>query len=252
MGLSRSVFVYQAQKNDDSVIESKLKELAEKHKRYGFRKIFHKLKTLGFRWNHKRVYRVYCALKLHLKRKPKKRLPVREKIPLVVPKKMNQSWSLDYMSDALENGKKFRTVNVIDDCNREVLSIKASKSLPSQHVIQVLDIIAAERGYPQQIRVDNGPENRSKVIKKWAKNHNVELKYIQPGKPSQNAYIERFNRTYREEILDMNIFENIQEVQFLTDQWINEYNTERPHQSLGNLTPHEYLKKNNFSTFELY
>jgi len=206
MRLSRSVFAYKARLNDDNSIANRLKELAEKHKRYGFRKIFHKLKAAGFTWNHKRVYRIYCVLQLNLKRKPKKRLSKREKIPLEVPKMMNQSWSLDYMSDALMNGKKFRTVNVIDDCNREVLGIKASRSIPSQHVIQFLDDIASQRGYPQQIRVDNGPENRSKVIKKWAKTHNLQLQYIQPGKPAQNAYIERFNRTYREEILDMNLF----------------------------------------------
>lgn len=235
--------MYQAQKSDDSAIESKLKELAERHKRYGFRKIFHKLKTLGFTWNHKRVYRVYCALQLNLKRKPKKRLPAREKTPLSIPKTMNQSWSLDYMSDALTNGKKFRTANVIDDCNREALGIKASTSLPSQHIIQFLNDIASQRGYPQQIRMDNGPENISKTMKGWAKNHNVTLKYIQPGKPAQNAYIERFNRTYREEILDMHLFKNIQEVQLITDQWISEYNTERPHHALGNLTPHEYVNQ---------
>src|SRR5690606_4370628 len=119
MRLSRSVFVYQVQTSDDSIIENNLKELAKKYTRYGFRKIFHKLKALGFAWNHKRVYRVYCNLKLNLKRKQKKRLPLREKMSLSVPKVVNQSWSLDYMSDALTNSKRFRTANVIDDYNRE-------------------------------------------------------------------------------------------------------------------------------------
>ncbi len=243
IGLSRSVFSYQVQKRDDSIIASKLKELTTKHKRYGFRKVFYKLKALGFAWNHKRVYRIYCALKLNLKRKPKKRLPLREKVSLTVPKTVNQSWSLDYMSDALITGKKFRTANVIDDCNREALGIKASTSLPSRHVTQFLNDIALQRGYPQQIRMDNGPENISKNMKTWAKEHNITLQYIQPGKPAQNGYIERFNRTYREEVLDMCLFRNIQEVQLITDQWINEYSTERPHHSLGNLTPHEYANQ---------
>lgn len=243
MGLSRSTFVYQARKQDDSVIVRKLKELATKHTRYGFRKIFYKLRQAGFTWNHKRVYRVYRALKLNLKRRPKKRLPTREKTALDTPKIINESWSLDYMSDALQNGKKFRTANVIDDCNREVLGIKASISLPSQHIIEFLDDIASHRGYPQQIRMDNGPENISKIMTQWAKKHNVTLRYIQPGKPAQNAYIERFNRTYREEILDMYLLNNIQEVQFITEQWMHEYNTQRPHQSLGNLTPHEYVNQ---------
>lgn len=243
MGLSRSVFSYQARERDDSVIANKLRELTARHKRYGFRKVFCKLKALGFKWNHKKVYRVYCALKLNLKHKPKKRLPSREKVSLSVPKTVNQSWSLDYMSDALTTGKKFRTANVIDDCNREALGIKASASLPSQHVIQFLNDIALQRGYPLQIRMDNGPENISKNMKEWAKKHNVMLQYIQPGKPAQNGYIERFNRTYREEVLDMYLFRNIQEVQLVTDRWINEYNTERPHHSLGNLTPHEYVNR---------
>jgi putative transposase len=243
MGLSRSVFNYQVQKQDDRIIVSKLKELTTKHTRYGFKKVFYKLRALGFTWNHKRVYRVYCALKLNLKRKPKKRLPSREKVPLSAPKTINQSWSLDYMSDALTNGKKFRTVNVIDDCNREALGIKASIFMPSQYVTNFLDDIALQRGYPQQIRVDNGPENIAKNTKEWAKKHNVALLYIQPGKPAQNGYIERFNRTYREEVLNMYLFKNIQEVQRITDQWINEYNTERPHHSLGNLTPNQYVNE---------
>lgn len=252
MGLSRSVFVYQAQTSDDSVIEKKLKELAEKHVRYGFKKIFHKLRALGFDWNHKRVYRVYCGLKLNLRRKPKKRLPTREKVSLSVPTTTNHTWSLDYMSDALTNGRKIRTANVIDDCNREVLGIKVSTSLPAQHVTLFLEEVIAQRGCPHKIRMDNGPENISKIMKKWAKNKNIVLEYIQPGEPAQNGFIERFNRTYREEILDMNLFKNIQEVQSITDQWMREYNTERPHQSLGNLTPHEFAKRNNFSTFALY
>jgi len=252
MRLSRSVFVYQAKLVDDSSIEKELKKLADKHKRYGFRKMYHKLRLQGFAWNHKRVYRVYCSLKLNLKRKPKKRLPMREKIALVEPKMINETWSLDYMSDALINGKRFRTANVIDDCNREVLGIKASISLPSQQVASFLDDIAQERGYPQKIRMDNGPENISKTLKQWAKNRNIELKYIQPGKPAQNGYIERFNRTYREEVLDMYLFRNIHEVQDITNEWVIDYNSERPHHSLNNLTPCEYVKRKKFSTFGLY
>jgi putative transposase len=230
------------QPSDDHVIAQTLTKLAEKHKRYGFRKLFQKTKKAGFTWNHKRVYRVYCSLKLNLKRKPKKRLPTRVKVPLQVPTHTNLSWSLDYMSDALVNGKRFRTANVIDDCNREALGIKANSSLTSRQVTEFLDIIALDKGYPKQLRMDNGPENISKTMKCWALQHNVQLLYIQPGKPAQNAYIERFNRTYREEILDMHLFNNIQEVQLITQQWIDEYNTQRPHCSLGNLTPHEFLK----------
>ena len=243
IGISRSVFKYTAQGKGDDEIIKELKKLAHKFKRYGFKKIFAKLRKTGFKWNHKRVYRVYCSLKLNLKRRPKKRLPAREKIALGQPDKINQAWSLDYMSDALTSGKRFRTANVIDDHNREVLGIKASISLPSQQVINFLEDLIAIRGFPKKIRMDNGPENIAKIMKKWADKNAIELQYIEPGKPAQNGYIERFNRTYREEILDMYLFKNIEEVQLITDKWMQEYNTERPHFSLGNLTPQEYFIK---------
>lgn len=252
MNLSRSAFSYKAKLCDDDQIKQKMLDLADKHKRYGFRKIFHILRRSGFHWNHKRVYRIYCELKLNLKRKPKKRLPSREKVSLCQPDQMNQTWSLDYMSDALINGKRFRTLNIIDDYNREVLGIKVSNSLPAIRVTEFLDDIAVSRGYPKELRMDNGPENISHVMNQWAQDRNVTLKFIEPGEPAQNGYIERFNRTYREEILDMYLFRNIDEVQAITDQWMQEYNNQRPHHSLGNLTPHEFIKRNNFSTFELY
>lgn len=254
MGISRSVMAYRAHQatNEDELIGQKLRALAAQHKRYGFGKMFDKLRRAGFKWNHKRVYRVYCSLKLNLKRKPKKRLPVREKMTLAQPDKINVCWSLDYMSDALMNGKKFRTANVIDDYNREVLGIKVSVSLTAQRVVDFLDQIAAFRGYPSRIRVDNGPENLAKVMRAWAAKHNIELQYIQPGKPAQNAYIERFNRTYREDVLDLYLFKSIEEVQMITDRWIIEYNHNRPHCSLGNLTPIEYVTNNQNSILELY
>ena len=252
MGLSRSVFAYQAKHSNDTTVKVVLKKLASKYKRYGFRKLFCKLRRQGFSWNHKKVYRVYCELKLNLRKKRKKRLPFRKKVTLKEPAMLNESWSLDYMSDALINGKRFRTLNVIDDHNREVITITARLSLPSAKVVELLDQATFERGYPKKIRMDNGPENISKVMNLWAKKHNVELEFIEPGKPAQNGYIERFNRTYREEILNMYLFRNIKEVQHITDRWINEYNKERPHYSLGNLTPYEYAQSKKNSTFALY
>lgn len=235
--VSRSVYHYQATLRDDSPIEQTLAELAQRYRRYGFKKMYQKTRQANLKWNHKRVYRVYCAMGLNLRRKPKKRLPSREKVALVQPATLNRSWSLDYMSDVLTNGRRFRTANVVDDCNREALGIRARHSLPAERVTELLDEIAAERGYPEQLRVDNGPENISYVMQAWAKKHDVKMLYIQPGKPAQNAYIERFNRTYREEVLDMYLFKDIQQVQEITEQWRYEYNRERPHESLGNLTP---------------
>ena len=159
------------------------------------------IRNQGYCFNHKRVRRIYCELKLNLKIKPRKRLAPRTKVTLEEPKQVNQCWSLDYMSDALMNGNKFRTANVIDDCNRGALGILASSSLPSARITRWLDRLAEKHGYPDRIRVDNGPENLSKHFQQWAKGRNIEIQYIQPGKPAQNAYIERFNRTYREAVI---------------------------------------------------
>lgn len=234
------MYSYQAKIVDDKNIRDILQKMATQHKRYGFKKLFAIIRKQGHIWNHKRVYRIYCALKLNLRKKPKKRLPTRNKVSLVNPFKPNICWSLDYMSDALMYGKRFRTLNVIDDFNREALIVKASICLPAKRVLIILEQVARERGFPQKIRMDNGPENISKEFKQWATKHQVILEYIQPGKPAQNGFIERFNRTYREEVLDMHLFRNIQEVQQFTDQWVYEYNNFRPHHTLGNLTPIEY------------
>jgi putative transposase len=252
LNLSRSVYHYKPKLTDDNEIKQTLEELASKHRRYGFKKMFNKTRQRGYRWNHKRVYRVYCDMQLNLRRRPKKRLPARAKIELAQPEKINMSWSMDFMSDALMCGKRFRTVNLIDDCNREALGIKASISLPSKRVIEFLDSIAFSRGYPLQLRLDNGPENISKEMVSWAEKHGVNIHYIQPGKPAQNAYIERFNRTYREEVLNMYLFKNIADVQSITNEWLSEYNNERPHESLGNLTPRGYIEKQLISTNVLH
>lgn len=242
--LSRTAFAYQAKKKaDDPLIKQELLALVEENRTHGFWKLYTRLRNDGFQWNNKRVYRIYCELKLNKRRRPKKRLPSREKLALVQPKQTNMCWSLDFMSDALMNGRRFRTVNVIDDFNREALGIRAGFSLPAERVTEFLDEIAGIRGYPFELRVDNGPENISSVMSNWAANNNVNIKYIQPGKPAQNGYIERFNRTYREEVLDMNLFYDINHVQAITDEWLIKYNSKRPHESLGNLTPWQFSEK---------
>ncbi len=156
---------------------------------------------------------------------------------------MNKCWSLDYMSDGLVTGRRFRTANVIDDYNRGAIGILASHSLPSLRITNWLDRLAETKGYPDTIRVDNRPENISKHFQNWASERGIKVLYIQPGKPAQNAYIERFNRTYREAILDMYLFKNVQEVQHLTDDCLRHYNEERPHEALNNLTPMFFKKQ---------
>jgi len=177
---------------------------------------------------------------LHLKRKAKKRLPARAAQTLVVPLQANQTWSLDFMSDSLSNGRAFRTLNVIDDFNREALWIEVDTSLPAERVVRVLEQLLDRRGKPTQIRMDNGPELISQRLESWAQEKHIKLLHIQPGKPAQNAYIERFNRTFREEVLDAYLFDDLREVRQITEHWLEDYNTIRPHEALQGLPPRQF------------
>ena len=240
--ISRTAYYYEPKLNDDDAIVDKLTELTDKHTRWGFPKCYKRLRKLGYVWNHKRVYRVYTAMKLNLRRKAKRRLPARAPEPLTVPNSLGHTWSMDFMSDKLHNNSRFRTFNVIDDYNRELLGIDIGTSIPSLRVIRYLDQLAQCHGYPNKIRVDNGSEFTSNVFTDWAAANNILIDYIKPGCPYQNAYIERFNRSYRNEVLDCYLFNNLNEVRQLTDEWIEVYNHERPHDSLNDMTPAEFKK----------
>lgn len=198
------------------------------------------LRRQGNTWNYKRVHRIYCLLKLNFRRKGKLRLPVRNPAPLATPEAMNQSGSIDFMHDALVCGRRFRTFNVVDDFNREALAIEINLNIPAQRVVRVLDGIVANRGYTLKMRMDNGPELLSLVLTQWAEEHGVMLEFIRLGQPAQNAFIERFNRTYRTEILDFYLFRTLNKAREITERWLMEYNSERPHEFLNNLTPEEY------------
>jgi putative transposase len=241
--LSRSSLQYQSIKNDEWVI-NRLETLAIQHPLDGFWKCYGRIRNAGDVINHKRLHRVYKQMKLPLRRKVKKRLPARVKEPLAVPDSFTQTWSIDFMSDALSNGTKFRSFNVIDDYNREVLFIETDYSLKSSRVIWVLKHLINRYGKPQKIRMDNGPEFVAKLAQSWSVANEIEFKYIQPGKPMQNAYIERFNKTYRECILDAYLFDCIEEVREATQLWIDDYNNARPHDALGGLPPRMYREKN--------
>ena len=241
VGLSRSVYRYQPDSSRDQAVVESLLELAHQKPELGFAKLFQILRRQGHGWNHKRVHRIYCALKLNKRRKGKRRLPTRDPQPLQVSQQVNNCWSADFMSDSLWCGRRFRTFNVVDDFNREALAIEVDLNLPSPRVIRVLERIAAWRGYPQKLRLDNGPELISIALAEWAEARGVNLDFIRPGKPMENGFIERFNRSYREAVLDMYVFRTLEEVRDQTETWIREYNEERPHESLGNLTPREYL-----------
>ena len=241
LGVSRSYYVYKPTPRDDSEVIAALTELAEKKPTWGFSKLFAVLRQQGKPWNHKKVWRVYCLLQMNLKRKSKRRLPAAGRTCIAQPLAPNHCWSVDFMRDTLYSGRVFRTFNAVDDYNREALAVEIDTNLPSGRVVRVLDRIADERGcYPEKLRMDNGPEFVGMVMAGWAEEHGVDLEFIQPGKPTQNSYIERFNRTYREEVLDLYVFNSLSEVRAVTEDFIREYNEERPHESLGNMTPIDF------------
>ncbi len=242
-GLSRSAWYRPLEDKlarDADVIDA-LQEIVEKNQRWGFWLCFQRLRNLGHRWNHKRVYRIYRELELNLRIKPKKRL-IREKPePLAVPTAINDSWSMDFMHDQLEDGRCYRLFNVIDDFNREGLVIEVDFSLPAERVIRALDQVIAWRGKPNQLRCDNGPEYISGLLATWAEDHDINLAFIQPGKPQQNAYVERYNRTVRYDWLTQYLFASIEEVQEYATRWLWIYNNERPNMALGGITPKQRL-----------
>ena len=224
-------------KKDDQPVILKLQEYAETYLTRGFDDYYGKMKNEGLPWNRKRVLRVYRLVRLGLRRKHKRRLPARIKEPLEQQQRPNRSYSMDFVSDVLMTGRKVRVLNIMDDYTRESLSAHADYSLPGNAVVQVLEQIAEERELPAQIRVDNGPEFLSKVFTGWCKQNEITIKYIQPGKPTQNAYIERLNRTFREDVLDAYQFESLEELRMLCDDWQYKYNNYHPHKALKRKTP---------------
>jgi len=235
------MFYYERKPVDDSAIIDKLAGLAERYPRYGFQKLFVIIRRDGHEWNHKRVYRVYCEMKLNIRRRFKKRLRRDAPEALLQPIRPNECWSMDFVHDRLLTGMAFRTLNIVDDYNREGLAIEVDKSLPSARVTRVLDQLISMRGKPAKIRSDNGPEATSHHFIEWASDRGIEIEFIQPGKPTQNAFVERFNGTLRRELLDMYLFTSLDEVRLESERWLKEYNSERPHESLGNMTPVEFL-----------
>ena len=241
--VSQTCYRYQAKLNaENELIADWLVRLTANKKSWGFGLCFLFLRNVkGYEWNHKRVYRIYKELELNLRIKPKKRL-VREKPEaLAVPDGINQVWSMDFMHDQLQDGRSFRLFNVIDDHNREVLGMEVDFSLPSERVIRALNQIIEWRGKPNTIRADNGPENVSGKLIAWAEQNHICMEYIQPGRPQQNAYIERFNRTVRYEWLSQYYWEDLEEVRLFATNWMFEYNHERPNMALGGFTPKQRL-----------
>jgi len=242
-----------AQLYGDEPVINALNEVVSRWPRWGFWKCFNWLRTQGQAWNHKRVLRVYRKMNLNLPRRKKRMLLTRERQPLAVLPIANQSWSLDFMHDTLYGGKRFRTLNVLDEGVRECLDIEVDSSLPAGRVVRTLERISSWRGFSKQLRVDNGPELTSTQLVAWCHQNQVEIIYIQPGKPNQNAYIERFNRTFRHDVLNAYLFNSLQEVRDIAWNWMKDYNEQRPHDALDGLTPTAFREKNTprFSILEV-
>ncbi|MBL4919453.1 IS3 family transposase [Szabonella alba] len=242
--VSETCFRYSPKRDaENEFIADLLEGLTKAHRTWGFGLCFlHMRNVQGHPWNHKRVHRIYCELELNLRIKPRRRIKRDKPDALSVPKAPNTVWSMDFMADRLADGRQFRLLNVLDDFNREGLGIEVDFSLPAERVVRALNQIIEWRGKPLAIRVDNGPEYISSTLMIWAEKQGIVLNHIQPGQPQQNAYVERYNRTVRNEWLDLYIFETIEEAQEIATDWLWTYNNERPNMGIGGITPAQKLK----------
>jgi putative transposase len=242
VNLAQSTMRYKPRVKDDQPVITQLQELVDKHPAIGFWQSYYRIRRNGFEWNHKRIYRVYTDLKLNVRRRYRRRLPARIKEPLMQPNAINETWSVDFMSDTLWDGRRYRLLNIVDDFNREVLHIEADTSLPTTRLIRTLEYLKEFRGLPKVMRVDNGPEFISCKLDLWCKQHQIQLLFIQPGKPTQNSYVERCNGNIRRELLNAYVFNSLDEVREMAEDWRADYNSSRPHASLGYVPPAEYHK----------
>jgi putative transposase len=241
VSLPRSTKRYCHRSKADEEIIDQLQQLIEKHPSIGFWQSYYRIRRKGFMWNHKKIYRVSTDMKLNIRRRYRKRLPQRVKQSLYQPQTINEVWSIDFMNDTLWDGRRFRLLNIIDDYNREILHIESDLSLPTVRLIRVLEYLREFRGLPQMIRVDNGPEFISHKLDMWCREHKISLAFIQPGKPMQNGFVERCNGNIRKELLNAYVFTSLTEVREKAEEWRNDYNCSRSHQSLGFVPPVEYI-----------
>lgn len=235
--LHRSTSRYQSKKPADTELIRNIKMIADERPRFGYLRIHAMLQSDGYHVNHKRVYRIYRELGLAVRRKGRKKFfwgRVSSKETAGAP---NQRWSMDFVHDTTGDGAKFRMLNIIDDCTRECLAIEVATSIGARGVIDVLERLRATRGLPKEIVVDNGPEFTSKALIIWACNAGMNLHYIKPGKPTQNAFVESFNGRLRDECLNLHWFQSIDQANRIIQVWKHDYNNTRPHSALGNLTP---------------
>ncbi len=236
--ISQCCYCYENRLNTENAkIEEKLLALTRDNPRWGVLKCHQRLRLEGFRWGFQRVRRIYRAVELNLRIKPRRRLKREKPEKLEVPDEPNEVFSLDFMHDQLSDGRPYRTLNVIDDCTREGLAVVPAISFTAERVCREMDRVIEQYGKPKVIRCDNGPEIAGHAFQNWARDRGIRIEYIQPGKPQQNAYVERFNRTVRYELLEMHDFKSIDEVQAEATKWLWTYNNYRPNMAIGGITP---------------
>ncbi len=243
IGISRSLYRYEAKRPDDGPLKERLTELAGQKRRYGYRRLHVLLRREGWLINWKRTYRVYHEAGLMVRRRKRKRIAGVERQDKQVPTAPNQSWSMDFVSDGFVDGRRLRCLNIVDDFTKECLAIEVDTSLPGRRVVGVLERLAELRGLPRTITVDNGPEFVSKALDAWAYEQRLVLHFIEPGKPQQNAYIESFNGKFRDECLNEHWFLSMRHARAVIGNWRLEYNEERPHSSLDYQTPKEFVER---------
>jgi putative transposase len=242
VGIGRSSIRYTVKRSGDEKLRERLRELAGERRRFGYRRLHVMLVREGQMVNHKRVYRLYQEEGLSVRKRARKRVSREARIPLAAPSGPNQLWSLDFVADMLSWGRKIRMLTIVDAFSRESLAIEVDTSLPGVRVARVLDRIVGERGAPEAISLDNGPELTSRALDQWAYERGVRLRFIDPGKPQQNGFIESFNGRLRDECLNEHWFLSLPHARRTIEDWRVDYNQNRPHSSLGNLTPDEFRR----------
>ena len=247
-GLSRTVLHYESKvQPENEQLQARLVELAGERRRFGYRRLHALVRREGIQVNHKRIYRLYSDAGLSVRRRKKRHGVAVERQALELPSSPNQVWSMDFVSDALANGRRIKVLTIVDDFSKEAIDLAVDYGISGHYVTRVLDQVARFRGYPKAIRTDQGPEFTGKALDQWACQHGVQLKLIQAGKPTQNAFIESFNGRFRDECLNDHWFTSLSQARILIAAWRRDYNQHRPHSSLDYLTPAEFAAKHRAS-----
>lgn len=242
--IHRNSHRYKSTRDEQVVLRMRIKEIAAARVRYGYKRIHVLLRREGWKINHKRVHRLYCEEGLNLRVKHRRKRPgAALRIPRQPAIGMNDTWSMDFVSDSLFNGSRFRVLTVVDNFSRECLAVEVGQSIRGEQVVGVLNRLKYVRGLPGSIRVDNGSEFVSKAVDKWAYDNKVALDFSRPGKPIDNAFVESFNGSFRDECLNVNWFLSFEDACVKIEAWRNDYNEFRPHSSLGNLTPADFARR---------